>query len=288
MKRIYGLLVALALVCTPGPVASAGDDRAAEAMEAARSALGGPRLEALTGLSVEGDFRRLLGEREMEGELVVEIAVPDRIRRTEHTGFAGGPAFTRTTGLDGGTFWSDATNRGGGFIARFGGPEGAPPSEADRERFRALQERQLRRELDRYLLVLLLRTASPPKYAGTAEAPDGAADVIEVAGHDGAPLRLFLDRQTHLPLMLAYSDVMPRIIRRGARERRDPEQAQRMMQDAPREAAMELRLDDYRSVDGMKLPHRITRSVDGAPVEEWTIERFKVNPKFKPDTFQKP
>ena len=289
MKRIHLLLVTLALFCTPGPAAPAGDDRAAETMEAARSALGGPRLEALTSLSAEGAFRRLLGEREMEGELVVEIALPGRIRRTEHTGFARGTAFTRTTGLDGATFWSDSANRDGALSERLGGAGRTPPSDADRERFFALQERQLRRELDRYLLVLLLRTTSPPKYAGTADSPDGRADVIEVAGHDGAPLRLFVDRQTHLPLMLAYRDVMPLIIRRGARPaRRDPEQTREMMEDAPREAAMELRLEDYRDVDGIKLPHRLTRTAGGAPVEEWTIERFTVNPKFKPETFQKP
>ena len=35
------------------------------------------------------------------------------------------------------------------------------------------------------------------------------------------------------------------------------------------------------------LPHRLTQSVDGAPVEEWTLEKIKVNPQIKSDFFDK-
>jgi hypothetical protein len=45
--------------------------------------------------------------------------------------------------------------------------------------------------------------------------------------------------------------------------------------------------DDYRSVDGVVLPHRLSRSVDGQTAEEWTFKTIKLNPTFKPDTFAK-
>jgi hypothetical protein len=44
-------------------------------------------------------------------------------------------------------------------------------------------------------------------------------------------------------------------------------------------------LDDYKSVDGVMLPHHITRSIDGQPNEELTFKTIKVNPSFKADTF---
>ena len=44
-------------------------------------------------------------------------------------------------------------------------------------------------------------------------------------------------------------------------------------------------LDDYKAVDGVLLPHHITRSVDGQPSEEIVFKTIKVNPSFKTDTF---
>ena len=35
------------------------------------------------------------------------------------------------------------------------------------------------------------------------------------------------------------------------------------------------------------LPHRVTIAADGKPVEEWTIEKLKVNPSVKADLFDK-
>jgi hypothetical protein len=48
-----------------------------------------------------------------------------------------------------------------------------------------------------------------------------------------------------------------------------------------------MRLDDYRKVDGILLPYRITRAVNGQTNEEWTIRSYKLNPTFKPNTFTK-
>ena len=44
-------------------------------------------------------------------------------------------------------------------------------------------------------------------------------------------------------------------------------------------------LDDYQAVDGVMLPHHITRSVDGQPSEDIVFKMIKVNPAFKADTF---
>jgi hypothetical protein len=46
-------------------------------------------------------------------------------------------------------------------------------------------------------------------------------------------------------------------------------------------------LADYKVVDGVHLPHRLTQAVDGQPVEEWTFEKIEVNPEIDPDFFDK-
>jgi hypothetical protein len=55
--------------------------------------------------------------------------------------------------------------------------------------------------------------------------------------------------------------------------------------DAPQIVDIATFLDDYRSVDGVLLPHHLSRSIDGKPNEEWTFKTIKLNPAFKADTF---
>ena len=55
----------------------------------------------------------------------------------------------------------------------------------------------------------------------------------------------------------------------------------------PAPSAVQMRFDDYATVDGVKLPKRISLSVDGTPTEEWTVEKIKVNPSIKAELFQK-
>ncbi|MDQ3010335.1 MAG: hypothetical protein M3X11_06495 [Acidobacteriota bacterium] len=45
--------------------------------------------------------------------------------------------------------------------------------------------------------------------------------------------------------------------------------------------------DDYKSVGGLNLPHRLTKIEGGAPTEEWEISKYKVNPKLTADKFEK-
>ena len=52
--------------------------------------------------------------------------------------------------------------------------------------------------------------------------------------------------------------------------------------------AFAMHLSDYKKVDGVMLPHKIEISIEGQPNEEWTIEKFKVNPSVKVEEFTKP
>jgi hypothetical protein len=117
--------------------------------------------------------------------------------------------------------------------------------------------------------------------------------VIEAKGPGSFEARVFLDGTTHRPLMLQYRGVAPqlRIQTQQMQGPPDParaEQAARAAaaaQPAPQVVDITLYLDDYRPVDGIELPHRISRSVDGKPAEETTFKTVKVNPSFKAGTF---
>ena len=117
------LVMPLALAVHIGIAAHAAgaEDKAIEVIVAARSAIGGSKLEGVKSISATGEYRRLMGEREISGETTIEIIVPDKIKRTEEMGIAGGPTMSRTVVLDGSDYWEDTTNRGGNFM-RFGGP----------------------------------------------------------------------------------------------------------------------------------------------------------------------
>ena len=52
-------------------------------------------------------------------------------------------------------------------------------------------------------------------YAGEAESPDGKAYVIDVKNADNFTARLFIDEQTHLPLMVTYKAPQPRMMTQG-------------------------------------------------------------------------
>src|SRR4029078_12744116 len=74
------------------------------------------------------------------------------------------------------------------------------------------QQRKTRQtDLARYLVALFATTAEAPAWLGTAVTPKGE----EAAGRektraDGTTTRIFLDIETHMPLMLTYSGPAPR------------------------------------------------------------------------------
>jgi hypothetical protein len=161
---------------------------------------------------------------------------------------------------------------------------------------------------------------------GQAESPDGKADVIDVKGEGGFAAKLFIDAQTHLPLMLSWMDREPITmmmgpggtvtaggapgagmaasggsatfthVERSGGTPPTPEAREKMMKDleARRKDAeakartVEYRVyyGDYKSVGGVQLPHRIQRSIDGKPTEEMIFDTIKVNPKIDAKKFQ--
>ena len=146
-------------------------------------------------------------------------------------------------------------------------------------------------------------------YAGQAESPDGKADVLDVKGPDGFAAKFFIDGKTHLPLMLTWMDKEPmRIVRNAGQSMgnvqvvqgsgirpgtpedaaRQQELAEAMKQAEANRRTVEYRIfyADYKTFDGVKLPTRIQRMVDGLPTEEVSLEKVKVNSKISASAFE--
>jgi hypothetical protein len=303
-KRSLPLLVLVPLVATVPlrAIAPQADAKAEEILKAARTALGGDdALAKVQSATVTGSSRRIMGEREFSSDVTLDLLLPDKFKRTEEMSFGqGGPSVTRVSAVNGTEVWDDGTNRGGGgFIMRMGGPDGGPggpggaggagrePTEEERSRFKQFQERRMKSERARYSLIWFLKSDAPVTYAGVAEAPDGKADVLEIKPEGAAPMKLFVDQESHKPLMLTYEGVLPRMIMRGQGQRPTPEEVEKMRKEPPQQVTYEVHFSEYKKVDGVLLPHLISQSVNGDVSEEFTIEKYKLNAPLKPADFAK-
>lgn len=310
MKSIGSLVLGIILTLTvpttarraAAMVAALGDQtqQAKELLEQARQALGGQKLDNIQSLSIDCKLQRAMGDDQVSGDARLEFLLPDKFMQTETINLPMGDAtLTRIIVVNGDQTWEDSNTSGSGTIVI------KKPS--DDPRARQSRQNQLRNEKARSLLSLLLKSPAEFEfaYAGEAQADDGSADVIDVKGPANFAARLFLDKKSHYPLMMSYKAVAPRIITKSFsntvvnREQAEKHAAdtEQHVKEAEQEAAKtpasqneseyQVRFADYKAVDGVMLPHKITRAIDGKVNEELEVQKYKINPPMKPDRFDK-
>src|SRR6266487_1101885 len=213
MQRLIVSFVSLGMMVA-GLIAGAdGDDKSVALLKQARAALGGEsKLAKVQGLSAAGTLAREMGDRQVTGELTIDVQLPDKMVRTDSMSPMGDATIVMLTGINGETLLrnSKTLNAGPGMMIRTPPP---PPAGSDAET-QAL--RAARADLARFTLAFLLTSpASMPLEfvdGGEAESPDGKADVINVKGPGSFAARLFLDKSSHRPLMLSYQGIAPRMV----------------------------------------------------------------------------
>jgi len=330
-----GIVGTAATVCLAvGTLAAAQTRDANQVLADAQAAMGGKKLTALTALSATGRTQRVMPNgNSMEAEFELSLALPDKFLMRSVMMAMGPMSIYRNSGFNGGQVIEEIDRppnlQGGHVVLRVAGPGGnaidpekmTPEQKAEYDRMRLLGNKK---EFARVTLGML--AASPAAYplqftyAGEAEAADGKADVLDVTGEGDFKARLFVDRETHLPLMLSWEDKEPVVIQMGGpggpggpgasfsagganvttrtmqgppmskedREKFEQElEAKRKDAEANRKL-VEFRVfyGDYKEVGGVMLPHRIQRAIAGKTTEEMTIEQYKVNPKIDPKKFQ--
>jgi outer membrane lipoprotein-sorting protein len=318
--RIPKLFPALLLVLSIAAPALAqnNDAKATEILNQARAAIGDEaKLKNLQGLSFSGSSRRMFGEREINGEIEFDLLMPDKIKRTTITSVSPGADMTLTEVVNGDQIWFESSSSmppggpGGGRPGRMGGPGGPGGPGAGNPEAR---ENNARTDLLRMLLGILAIAPASIKaeysYAGEAKAPDGTADVIEVKGPGNSVSRVYVDQKTHRVLMVSYRGRNFQMIRGGRggppgqrpeqgdgatgqrqeitpeeREKRRKEFAEQMARTP--EIDIFIRFAEHKNVNGLNLPHLITRSTGSNINEELTISKYKINPKINHDKFVK-
>ncbi len=297
------LLLILTLILSSATAAFADDARAQEILKQARQAIGGEeKLQKIEGLQINGQYRRVFGERQMGGDREIDILLPNKYL-VEDAMNAGGlsTAMINTRGLNGDKAWSANSGGGGGMVFRINGPGG---QQASPEQMEAMLKRIYNAEFSRYLLAIIL--TPPPsltveyKYAGESDVEDAKADVIDVSGPDNFSLRVFFDKSSHLPLLLSYRGPKPRVMTmtRQAGSAPKPEELKKVQEDAekkmhaeappvPEEVDFYIRLTDHKKVGGIMLPHKLTFLTENEVSEEFEISKYLLNPQFKADHFDK-
>jgi hypothetical protein len=268
---IAGSFVAGVAIAAQTPAA----DAAATVLAATRQALGGEqKLAGVKSLVATGRTRQVRGENLVPIEFEIAIELPDRyVRKDEIPAQESGPTTSGFNGAELIQFPLVAPQRGAG-PAREGGPPAGQPDTARIARLAAVKQDFVRLALGMFAASF----GSYPvtfSYVAKAEAPEGKADVLGVTGPDNFSARLFVNADTHLPILVTWTE---------------PGGPQRGRGGPPvtPERGPESRLfyADYRDVSGLKLPFRLRRAVGSDTVEETTFDGFKINPKIDPKKFE--
>jgi len=159
---------------------------------AAREALGGEqRLSAITSFTATGRTRQIRGNNLVPIEFEINCELPDKFVRKDEipaqdsdvtvTGFIGDQVIVSPAGAN-----------------RTGGP---PPQAAAQQRLVGIKQ-----DFARLMLGAFAASFSPYpltfKYLAEGDAPEGKADILDVAGPANFAARLVVQRDTHLPVML--------------------------------------------------------------------------------------
>jgi hypothetical protein len=313
---------------------------AVKVLAAAREALGGDKkLAAVLSLTATGHNAKSNGESSTSNDFDMAIALPDKFVRKDVLAVFNGMAIARTSGFNGeGLIMAvDAPQMGGGgmMVVRSAmdaaassaghGANAPQPSPEQVAAVRAAGVLAAKQDFARLTLGMFATSFSayPLHFsvAGVADSPDGKADIIDVKGDGDFSAKLFLDQQTHLPLMLSWMAKEPislgsamNSLRAGGggsvntfvmgggagggaaqATKMTPEDMAKMqqdLQDRMKEAQANARMveyrvfyGDYQPVDGVKLPTKFSRAIDGKATEELTIEKYKLNAKIDAKTF---
>ncbi len=227
MKRMF--MGVLATVAAANLVVSAQGGDADKVLADARAAMGGNKLAQVTALTGAGRVLRTdQAGNTRENEFELSLQLPDRYLMRSVLMAMGNMSIYRNSGFNGDQLIEEIDQppnlSGNHFMIKVRGP-GDAPTELDKmtpeQRAEVDRKRVLVNKQDFARIALGMLAASPAfpltfSYAGQAESPDGKADVLDVKGEGEFNARLFVDSQSHLPLMLSWTDKEPITIQMSA------------------------------------------------------------------------
>jgi len=207
---LIGILAAVSLraVSTPSSQAPAPTRDASAILAQAREALGGEkRLSAVKNFVATGRTRQVRGDNLVPIEFEIAVELPDKyVRKDEIPAQESGPT---STGFNGNELIQLPVPTAPVLPAGDGRAGGPPaPSPAQLEAMRTARVAAVKQDFVRLTLGMFAGSFdSYPltfTYVGQAEAPQGKADVIEAKAPPNFTMRLFVNSETHLPIMVSW------------------------------------------------------------------------------------
>jgi hypothetical protein len=293
-------------------VASASDPAKAEALLAdVRKALGGAdKLKSVQRLEIKGKSARSMGTSAVEGDFEVQMEMPDKFNRREtlaisndrgfvidiHQVMNGAIALQKVDAASGGeSSWNwEENNRGGRSsnnrgrgnfdVSRLLGisPEGLDPRAREEAEHAAIAS-----QMARIAAALLAVTSEPMAWIGTAKSHDGKANVLEFKTPDGVVNHLLVDDKRHLPVMISWTGIPTQLGNnyRGSSSRGNSSRGSGNRSASNAKAPLQLYFSDYKTINGIKLPHLLQGGANDETTEELVVKTYRVNPVFKDNTF---
>ncbi len=151
--------------------------------------------------------------------------------------------------------------------------------------------RRLLRDFACLSLIWLQQTPTPfpvrLSHAGSVQSGGEQIEALEITGPDDFAGRLFVSQSTHRPVLLTYRELTARSV--GYLTSASPNEPN--LPANLEEAAIQLHLGDYRLVKGPKnlslwLPFHILRAINGRTIEEWRVEKYRLNSDLGEKRFQ--
>jgi hypothetical protein len=286
------LLVPLALAAAVSVSAGGQTRDAGTVLREMRAALGGDAaLDAIQTLSVNGDSVLTFGMHSGRSSLEVFALFPEHyleIRR-HHQSFPGpAPMEIESTNYLG--------FRVGELIRRFDSTVPLPPPPETPARLM----RGVKHDFARLAVALFGRsfTGSPFvfSYVGPDTVEGQPAEVLEMQAPDGFVMRLYVNRTTHLPALIAWQDPPPLIVTATATSTAVVRGGQVVSQSAPTfnsgpppplgpDVMWRTTFSDFKVQDGLNWPHRVKKMAADKVVEDVKLGKFKINPKIDPRRF---
>jgi hypothetical protein len=282
-----------------GLAAQAGDS--GKVLADLRAALGGAdRLASIQTMTAVGVTRKTMGKSVVESEASVMVELP---RKYVSRGLlVPSPRIYRSTGFDGERAINDTeqpSNIRSPVEERISvrTPGMVWPSGLQTPEQKAAADKRVvlaaKREFARMTAGMLASShvAFPVEftYEGQQDLPEGKAHVIDIRGADKFEARLFVAGATSLPLMLTWTDLQPWVV--WSTSRADVSQEElgflemvKARQDAS-EAALKMveyrvYYSNFKVVDGLNLPHTLTRWIDGKVSDTTTFTEIRITSKI--------
>jgi hypothetical protein len=284
--------------------AAVPDAKTERVLGALKAAIGGARVEAIKTLSAAGSMRQVFGDNDRTTGVEYFFLLPNHYQRIEQMVLPNGlpgPRMAQTINGDEQWFGLLTSSPAGMFVTRSGPQPGAERSGAAGGNRRSRMYGEFLRILLGMLPVPSALATTTFTYAGTARSQENAeAEVLDVQAR-GFEGKLFIDKRTHLALMLTFQapDMnatigrLPQFRRKqgesqeDARKRIEAEGQGPWPTGPPAIVEHQVYFAEPKKVDGISLPTRFTRAVNGKTVEEIEITKYTINPKIDGAQFQR-